>query len=163
MAKRLRIGHGYDIHRLVKGRALVLGGVKIPYHKGLMGHSDADVLLHAIIDALVGAIGDGDIGQHFPSRHPAWRGASSLGLLRRVRNRVEEDGYAISNVDATILAEQPNLSPFKATMAQTIARELALPQHAVNIKAHTNEGLGPVGQGRAMAAHAVVLVQEVGR
>ena len=156
----MRVGIGYDIHRLVNKRPLVLGGVKIPYHKGLMGHSDADVLVHAIIDALLGAIGDGDIGRHFPSSKPAYRGIASLALLKRVGCRVEEDGFAIANIDTTVIAEQPNLNPFKTAMAQTIARTLELPKNAVNIKAHTNEGLDAVGRGEAMAAHAVVLVEQ---
>ena len=154
----MRVGIGYDIHRLVKKRPLILGGVKIPYQKGLMGHSDADVLVHAIIDALLGAISDGDIGHHFPSSKPAYRGISSLALLKRVGCRVEEDGFGIVNIDTTVITEQPNLNPFKSAMAQTIARTLELPENAVSIKAHTNEGLDAVGRGEAMAAHAAVLL-----
>jgi len=155
----MRVGIGYDIHRLVNKRPLILGGVKIPYHKGLMGHSDADVLVHAIIDALLGAIGDGDIGHHFPSSKSAYRGISSLALLRRVGNRVEEYGFVIANIDTTVITEEPNLHPFKTAMAQTIARTLESPENIVNIKAHTNEKLDAVGRGEAMAAQAVALLR----
>lgn len=156
----MRIGSGYDIHRLVEKRPLILGGVKIPYHKGLMGHSDADVLVHAVIDALLGAVNDGDIGCHFPSNDPTYEGVSSLVLLRRIGMRVDEYGFTIANIDTTVVAEEPKLGPFKAEMAKTIARALDLSENLVSIKAHTNEGLGAIGRGEAIAAYAVALVEE---
>jgi len=159
----MRVGLGYDIHRLADGRPLVLGGIAIPHPKGLSGHSDADVVLHAVIDALLGAAGVGDIGQHFPDTDPAYRQISSLELLRRVRAIIEQRGCAIANIDTTILAEEPNLSAYKPAMAKQIETALGLPGGSVNVKAHTFEGVGLIGRGEAMAAYAVVLVQEVGR
>lgn len=161
-AAPVRIGHGYDLHRLVARRALILCGVRIPYDLGLQGHSDADVALHAVADAVLGAAGLGDIGLHFPDSDPAYEGADSRQLLEAVVAMAAESGYAPSNADVTIIAQQPKLSPHREAMAATLAETLGLPPAAVNIKATTNEGLGPTGEGQAIACHAVVCLTRVG-
>ncbi|NLG83343.1 MAG: 2-C-methyl-D-erythritol 2,4-cyclodiphosphate synthase [Firmicutes bacterium] len=157
-----RIGQGYDLHRLVPGRPLVLGGVTVPFTHGLFGHSDADVLVHAIIDALHGAAGRGDIGRHFPDDDPAYAGADSLVLLARTLASIRPP-WEVLNVDATVIAERPRLSPFLPQMAAKIAGVLGLPPTAVNIKAKTNEGVDAIGRGEAMAALAVVLLAKEGQ
>ncbi len=157
----IRIGLGYDIHRLVVGRKLFLGGVRIPFAKGLEGHSDADCLLHAICDALLGALAKGDIGEHFPNHDKRYKGISSLVLLKRVHRMVQEQGFGIGNIDCVIIAEEPNLKAFKPKMCQTIGRALNLELNAVNIKATTQEGLGGLDEG--IAAYAVVMLIKDGR
>lgn len=154
----MRIGHGYDVHRLAEGRPLVLGGVTIPYEKGLLGHSDADVLTHAIMDALLGAIAAGDIGKLFPDTDEQFRGADSLQLLTRVAEKVWDAGFHIENVDATVLAEQPKLRPYVDTMREKIAAACGITSAQVNVKATTEEGLGFTGTGEGIAAHAVCLL-----
>ncbi len=154
----MRIGHGYDVHRLVEGRKLILGGVDIPYEKGLLGHSDADVLLHAVMDALLGAMSAPDIGQLFPDKDPAYKGADSLVLLSRVAELMKEKGYTLGNLDATILAQAPKLAPHIPAMKENIARVLGVAVDAVNVKATTEEHLGFTGSGDGMAAHAVCLL-----
>ena len=158
MSETHRIGTGYDIHRLVEGRKLVLGGVEIPFEKGLLGHSDSDVLTHAICDALLGAAALGDIGTHFPDNDPRWAGASSLDFLARVVELVTEKGYRVANVDSTVMAERPRLMPYVQTMREKLASALQIDVDQVNIKAKTNEGLESVGCGEAMAAQAVALL-----
>jgi len=153
-----RIGQGYDVHRLVEGRALILGGVSIPHSLGLLGHSDADVLTHAIMDALLGAAGLGDIGMHFPDTKEEYRGASSLALATAVAKKLSDNGSKIGNIDATIVAQQPKVAPFVGEMTKNIAAALDIPTSAVNIKATTEEGLGFTGQCEGIAAHAVALV-----
>ena len=155
----MRIGHGYDVHRLVADRKLILGGVEIPYSKGLLGHSDADVLLHAIADAILGAIGEGDIGKHFPDTDPAFKGASSIKLLRRVMMLAENMGYQIGNVDATIVAQRPKLAPHIQQMRENIAETLNCHPGRINVKATTTEELGFTGRGEGIAAYAVALLQ----
>ena len=157
----MRIGHGYDVHRLTEGRPLILGGEQIEYHLGLLGHSDADVLLHAVMDALLGAAALGDIGRHFPDTDMAYKGADSRMLLRRVRELLEEKGYQVSNVDATILAQKPKLKPHIPQMMEYIASDLGIDLDQVNVKATTEEGLGFTGAMEGMAAHAVCLLQAV--
>ena len=154
----MRIGHGYDVHRLTEGRRLILGGVEIFWEKGLLGHSDADVLTHAVMDALLGAAGLGDIGRHFPDTDPAYRGADSLGLLARVAGLLGERGWSVGNVDATILAQRPKLAPHIPQMAENLAKAMGVPPDRVNVKATTEEGLGFTGSGEGMAAHAVALI-----
>ena len=154
----MRIGHGYDLHALAPGRRLVLGGVEIPHSHGPIAHSDGDVLLHALADALLGAAALGDIGQHFPDTDPAYAGADSRVLLRRVVLRWCAAGYAVANVDATVLAQRPKLAPHRDAMRANIAADLGLDIDAVSVKATTTEGLGPVGRGEAIAAHAVCLL-----
>ena len=154
----LRIGHGYDVHRLVEDRALILGGVEIPHVKGLLGHSDADVLTHAIMDALLGAAGLWDIGHAFPDTDPAYKGISSLLLLERVMGMLHGKGFAVGNIDATILAQKPKLAPHIPQMRENIARIVGIDVGAVNIKATTEEGLGFTGTEQGIAAHAVVLL-----
>ena len=156
----MRIGHGYDVHRLVDGRALILGGVNIPYEKGLLGHSDADVLTHAIMDALLGAAGLGDIGKHFPDTDPQYKGANSLKLLEIVGQKVANQGYRVSNVDVTMIAQAPKLRPFIPQMEENIARALGITPDRVNVKATTEEHLGFTGEGLGMACHAVCLLEE---
>lgn len=158
----MRIGHGYDVHRLVEGRRLVLGGTEIPYEKGLLGHSDADVLTHAVMDALLGACGLGDIGTHFPDTDPAYQDADSMKLLAEVAELVKMQGYALGNLDATILCQRPKLKPFIPAMQFAIARVLGAQPSQVNIKATTEEGLGFTGEGLGIAAHAVCLLENVG-
>ena len=155
----LRIGHGYDVHQLTAGRALILGGVDIPYEKGLLGHSDADVLTHAVMDALLGAAALGDIGQLFPDSAAEFAGISSIELLRRVRARLDEHGFAVVNIDATILAQAPKLAPYRARMREEIALALGIDVSRVSVKATTEEGLGFTGSGEGIATHAVVLLE----
>ena len=153
-----RIGHGYDVHRLTGNRKLILGGVHIPYEKGLLGHSDADVLLHAVSDALLGAAALGDIGQHFPDTDPAYEGADSLRLLSPVVSLLEEKGYAVGNIDATNIAQRPKLAAFLPDMIQNIASVCHIAPERVNVKATTEEKLGFTGRGEGIAAHAVALI-----
>ncbi len=153
-----RIGQGYDVHRLTEGRALILGGVAIPWEKGLLGHSDADVLLHALMDALLGAAALGDIGHLFPDTDERYRGADSRVLLRRVREVLTENGFAIGNVDATLVAQRPKIAPYIQQMRQNIADDLGLPVGAVSVKATTEERLGFTGDGSGMSAQAIALV-----
>jgi 2-C-methyl-D-erythritol 2,4-cyclodiphosphate synthase len=152
----VKVGFGYDIHRLADGNPLILGGVTIPFNKGLVGHSDADVLCHAIADALLGAAALGDIGEHFPDTDPAYKGALSIDLLGRVGRMVRKEGYTIVNVDTTVVAEAPKLVPHKTGMSDMIAGALSIDTNRVSIKATTNEGFGPTGRGDAIAAYAVV-------
>ncbi len=154
----MRIGTGYDVHRLVPGRKLVLGGVEIPFEMGLMGHSDADVLLHALCDALLGAAGLDDIGVHFPDTDPAYAGIDSMVLLGRTKDKLSALGYAIQNIDATILAQAPRLTPYRARMRGRIAACIGIAVDQVNIKATTTEGLGPMGRGEGIAALCTVLI-----
>ena len=156
----MRIGHGYDVHRLVEGRPLILGGVTIPYEKGLLGHSDADVLLHAVSDALLGAAGLGDIGKHFPDTDPQYKGADSMELLRVVVSRVKEKGYRISNIDVTMIAQKPKLRPHIEAMELNIASAVGIEPDRVNVKATTEEQLGFTGTGEGMRCHAVCLLEE---
>ena len=156
--KHDRVGHGYDVHRLVEGRRLVLGGVDIPYERGLLGHSDADVLLHAVMDAVLGALGDGDIGHHFPDTDPAYEGADSYLLAVHAQKRMQERGYRIGNIDATVVAERPRLASYIGDMRRRVAEAFACEPCDVNIKATTEEGLGLTGGGAAIAAHAVCLL-----
>ncbi len=153
-----RVGHGYDVHRLVSGRALVLGGVAIPWEKGLLGHSDADVALHAVMDAVLGALGQGDIGGLFPDTDPAYAGADSRALLRRVAARMAQAGYVLGNLDVTILAQKPRLAAYIPEMVRRIAEDLGATPQQVNVKATTEEGLGFTGRGEGIAAHAVALI-----
>lgn len=156
----MRIGHGYDVHRLVPGRDLILGGVKIPYELGLDGHSDADVLLHAVSDALLGAAGLGDIGRHFPDTDPKYKGADSLVLLNIVGQKVTQKGYRVSNIDVTMIAQKPKLKDYISRMEENIASALGLDPERVNVKATTEEKLGFTGTGEGMACHAVCLLEE---
>ena len=156
----MRIGHGYDVHRLVEGRDLILGGMRIAYEKGLDGHSDADVLVHAVMDALLGAAGLGDIGKLFPDNDPQYKGISSMKLLNVVRQRIEEKGYRISNIDVTMIAQKPKLRPYIPQMETNIAAMLGIDGDRVNIKATTEEHLGFTGDGSGMACHAVCLLEE---
>ncbi len=156
----MRIGHGYDVHRLVLERKLILGGVEVPYEKGLLGHSDADVLTHAVMDALLGAAGLGDIGKHFPDADPAYAGADSMKLLEHVAGLLRARGWQVSNVDATILAQRPKLAPYIPAMRRALAGHLGLEEEQVNVKATTEEGLGFTGSGEGMAAHAVCLLEK---
>lgn len=155
----MRIGMGYDIHRLAPGRKLVLGGVTIPFEKGLLGHSDADVLVHAVCDALLGAAGLGDIGMHFPDTDPKYKDINSLQLLSQSIDLVRRSGYRLQNVDTTLFAEQPRLAPYRTGMQLNLARTLQVDSGLVNIKATTSEGLGFIGRGEAIAAMSVVLVE----
>ena len=157
----IRIGHGYDVHRLVEGRDLILGGVKIDYEKGLLGHSDADVLLHAVSDALLGAAGLGDIGRHFPDTDPKYKGADSLALLREVYRKISEKGFRVGNIDVTMIAQKPKLKDFIPQMQENIAAAVGVAPDRVNVKATTEEKLGFTGSGEGMACHAVCLLEEV--
>lgn len=156
---RFRVGHGADIHRLQPGRKLMLGGIHIPWDKGLLGHSDADVVCHALSNALLGAIGAGDIGQHFPDSDPQYRGASSLGLLRVVMALVKERGFRLGNADITIFAQQPKLAPYRQAMGERLAAVLETEPSAVNVKATTGEKMGYIGRKEGMMAEAVVLLE----
>lgn len=156
----MRIGQGYDVHRLVEGRKLILGGVEIPYEKGLLGHSDADVLLHALMDALLGAAALGDIGKLFPDHDPAYAGADSRKLLERVAAVLEENHYRVGNVDCTVVAQRPKLAPFILQMRQNIAQTLGVSVDRVSVKATTEEGLSFTGEGLGIAAQAVALLEE---
>lgn len=158
--KAVRIGHGYDVHRLTEGRKLILGGVEIPYELGLLGHSDADVLTHAVMDALLGAAGAGDIGQMFPDSDPAYAGADSIKLLRQVVISIKEKGFTVESVDGTIIAQRPKLAGHIPEMRARLAQCLEVPQNRVNVKATTEEGLGFSGAGEGIAAHAVCLLTE---
>ena len=151
----MRVGLGYDVHKLVEGRDLILGGVKIPYEKGLLGHSDADVLLHAIMDALLGAAALGDIGQHFPDTDVEYKGADSIVLLKKVGELIEDKMYVIENIDATIIAQRPKLAPYRETMIKNICHALNLREDQVNIKATTEEGLGFTGNGEGISSQAI--------
>lgn len=155
----MRIGHGYDVHRLVEGRRLILGGVEVPHVLGLLGHSDADVLTHAVMDALLGAAGLGDIGRHFPDTDPAYAGADSLKLLDHVVELLEAQGWQVGNVDATILAQRPKLAPYLEWMRENLSARMKVELGQVNVKATTEEGLGFTGLGQGMAAHAVALLE----
>ena len=157
----MRVGMGYDVHKLVEGRDLIMGGVKIPYEKGLLGHSDADVLLHAISDALLGAAALGDIGKHFPDTDPKYKGADSLKLLEHVGNLIEEKLYVIGNIDATIIAQRPKMAPHIPQMRENIARALRIDVDQVNVKATTEEGLGFTGSGEGISSQAIALLQTV--
>jgi 2-C-methyl-D-erythritol 2,4-cyclodiphosphate synthase len=157
----MRIGQGYDVHRLVEGRDLILGGVKVPYEKGLLGHSDADVLVHAIMDALLGAAALGDIGQHFPDTDPQYQGISSITLLKHVGKLLEDKGYVIENIDATIIAQRPKLAAYRPQMAQNIADALGLEPDRVSVKATTEEGLGFTGTGEGISSQAICLLTTV--
>ena len=157
----MRIGHGYDVHKLVEGRDLILGGVNIPYEKGLLGHSDADVLLHAVSDSLLGAAALGDIGKHFPDTDPAYKGADSLELLRIVGEKVAEAGYKVGNIDVTMIAQRPKLKDHIPTMRANIARVLGVDVSQINVKATTEEHLGFTGDGSGMACHAVCLLENL--
>lgn len=154
----MRIGQGYDVHRLTEGRPLILGGVEIPYEKGLLGHSDADVLVHAVMDALLGAAALGDIGQHFPDTDPAYKGISSIKLLEQVGVLLDEQGYVIENIDATIIAQKPKLAGYRPMMAQNIAKALKITPGQVGIKATTEEGLGFTGAGEGISSQAITLL-----
>lgn len=156
----MRIGHGYDVHRLVQGRRLILGGVDIPHETGLLGHSDADVLTHAVMDALLGATAMGDIGKLFPDNDPAFAGADSLALLREVMARLHAEGYVVGNMDCTVLAQAPKLAPYIAQMRRNLAKCLDVGTDCVSIKATTEEGLGFTGAREGIAAHAVVLLEK---
>ena len=156
----MRIGHGYDVHRLVEGRDLILGGVKIDYEKGLLGHSDADVLLHAVSDALLGAAGLGDIGRHFPDTDPKYKGADSLELLREVYRKISEKGFRVGNIDVTMIAQKPKLKDFIPQMRENIAAAVNVTPDRVNVKATTEENLGFTGSGEGMSCHAVCLLEE---
>lgn len=155
----MRVGHGYDVHRLVEGRKLILGGVEIPWDKGLLGHSDADVLLHALMDAMLGAAALGDIGRHFPDSDERYAGADSLRLLKEVSRLLDDAGYRLVNADCTILAQRPKLMPHIPEMRANIARALGADVDAISVKATTEEGLGFTGDGSGIAAHAVVLIE----
>ena len=157
----MRIGHGYDVHRLVEGRRCIIGGVDIPHETGLLGHSDADVLTHAVMDALLGACALGDIGHLFPDSDPAYAGADSLRLLDEVVSRLRQRGYRVGNVDATVLAQAPKLAPYLEQMRRNLAWRLQVPMDAVSVKATTEEGLGFTGTGDGIAAHAVCLVENL--
>ena len=156
----MRIGTGYDVHRLISGRKLIIGGVDIPFDQGLLGHSDADVLLHAICDALLGAAGLGDIGQHFPDSAQKYKGVSSLLLLEEVNHMLSKAGFCVNNIDATIVAERPKMAPYVSTMTANIAAAVSVEQSAINVKATTTEGLGFAGRGDGMAAYAVCTIRE---
>jgi len=156
----VHIGFGMDMHPLVEGRPLILGGVEIPFEKGLLGHSDADVLLHAICDAIIGAMGEGDIGIHFPDTDPSLKGISSLKILKEVKRMMEKNGYRLINLDATIVAEMPKLKPYFPQMVKNISDVLNVSEKAINIKAKRPEGLGYIGSGKGMAAYAVVLLKK---
>ena len=157
----MRIGHGYDVHRLVEGRALILGGVTIPYEKGLLGHSDADVLLHAVSDALLGAAGLGDIGRHFPDTDPTYKGADSLKLLAQVGEKLRSAGYGVGNIDVTMIAQRPRLKDYIPQMEENIASALGIAAAQGNVKATTEEKLGFTGTGEGMSCHAVCLIDKI--
>ena len=158
---KLRVGHGYDVHRLVEGRALILGGVTVPFDRGLLGHSDADVLTHAVMDALLGAAALGDIGKLFPDSDAAYAGADSIALLERVTARLREHGWQVGNVDATVVAQAPKLAPYIPEMRRRLAGAMGLDVDCVSVKATTEERLGFTGSGEGMAAHAVALIERL--
>lgn len=157
----MRIGQGYDVHRLVEGRTLIIGGVDIPYEKGLLGHSDADVLLHAVMDALLGAAALGDIGQHFPDSDERYKGISSIALLKEVGKILQENGYMIENIDSTVIAQRPKLLPYRPQMAENIAAALGIEKEQVSVKATSEEGLGFTGTGEGISAQAIALLSSV--
>lgn len=157
----MRIGQGYDVHHLVEGRKLIIGGVDIPYEKGLLGHSDADVLLHAVMDALLGAAALGDIGQHFPDSDERYKGISSIALLKEVGKILQENGYMIENIDSTVIAQRPKLLPYRPQMAENIAAALGIEKEQVSVKATTEEGLGFTGTGEGISAQAIALLSSV--
>ena len=157
----MRIGHGYDVHRLIEGRRCIIGGVDVPHEKGLLGHSDADVLLHAVMDAVLGAMAVGDIGKLFPDSDPAYKGADSLALTRRVAEVMAEKGYRLSNMDATVIAQAPKLAPHIPAMRQNIASAFGTDVDRISVKATTEEGLGFTGSGEGIAAHAVCLLERI--
>lgn len=157
----MRIGHGYDVHRLVEGRKLVLGGVSIPYEKGLLGHSDADVLLHAIMDAMLGACALGDIGKHFPDTDEHYNGCDSMNLLQEVNHLISDAGYQVCNIDCTIIAQAPKLAPHIEAMRENISSALGLELNAVSVKASTEEKLGFTGQGLGISSHCVALLEQL--
>lgn len=157
----MRVGMGYDVHKLVEDRELILGGVKIPYEKGLLGHSDADVLVHAIMDALIGAAALGDIGRHFPDTDDTFKGISSIALLEKVKELLEDKLYVIENIDATIIAQKPKLAPYIPQMITNIARTLRIDEDQINIKATTEEGLGFTGEGLGISANAICLLESL--
>lgn len=159
--RAMRVGQGYDVHKLVEGRKLILGGVEIPYEKGLLGHSDADVLTHAVMDALLGACALGDIGKHFPDTDERYRGADSIVLLRRVGEILWEHGFVVGNIDVTVIAQRPKLLPYREKMRKNLADALGVDVSAISVKATTEEGLGFTGSGAGMAAQAIALVNEV--
>lgn len=156
----MRVGLGYDVHQLVEERDLIIGGVSIPYEKGLLGHSDADVLTHAIMDAILGAIGEGDIGKHFPDTDPLYKNVSSLKLLEHVATLLGNHHYEIANIDATIVAQNPKMAPYIEAMKEKVANSLQIDKSQINIKATTEEGLGVTGEGKGIASHAVTLIQK---
>ena len=157
----MRVGMGYDVHRLVEDRDLIIGGVKIPYEKGLLGHSDADVLLHAIMDALLGAAALGDIGKHFPDTDPAYKGISSIELLKHVGNLLDEKGFVVENIDATIIAQKPKMRLYIEQMEENIANALCIEQDRINVKATTEEGLGFTGSGEGISSQAICMLQKL--
>lgn len=157
----MRVGIGYDVHRLVEGRKLILGGVDIPYEKGLLGHSDADVLVHAVMDALLGAAALGDIGQHFPDNDPEYKGISSILLLEKVGELLKNHGYRVVNIDSIVIAQRPKLLPYRPQMAENMAKALGIPVGCVSVKATTEEGMGFTGTGDGMASQAVAMLEEV--
>lgn len=157
----MRIGHGYDVHKLVEGRPLILGGVEIPYELGLLGHSDADVLLHSVMDALLGAAGLGDIGRHFPDTDPAYKGADSLELLKAVEKKIAARGYRVGNVDVTMIAQRPKLKDYIGVMEANISEALGVSRDRINVKATTEEHLGFTGEGLGMSCHAVCILEEI--
>ncbi len=157
----MRIGHGYDVHRLVEGRKLILGGVEIPFEKGLLGHSDADVLAHAVMDAVLGAAALGDIGKHFPDTDPAYAGADSLALARAVAELLKKEGWRVENIDATLLCQRPKLAPHIPAMRENLAAAFGVEAGAVSVKATTEEHLGFTGEGLGIAAHAVALIERI--
>lgn len=157
----MRIGHGYDVHKLVEGRPLILGGVEIPYERGLLGHSDADVLLHSVMDALLGAAGLGDIGRHFPDTDPAYKGADSMELLKAVEKKIAARGYRVGNVDVTMIAQRPKLKDYIGVMEANISEALGVSRDRINVKATTEEHLGFTGEGLGMSCHAVCILEEI--
>jgi len=157
-----RIGFGYDVHRLVQGRPLILGGITIPFGKGLLGHSDADVLTHAVMDAILGALGKGDIGRHFPDSDPMYKGANSLSLLKEVEESLRQEGFTVNNLDATIVAQEPKLTTYLEEMGKQLSHVLEVDPGSVNVKATTSEGLGFCGRGEGLAAYAVVTLKRAG-
>ncbi len=163
MSAPFRIGHGYDVHRLAEGRACIIGGVNIPFEKGLLGHSDADVLVHAVMDAVLGALGEGDIGRQFPDSDPAYAGADSLLLCRHVTGLMKRQGYAPANIDTTVVAQAPKLAPYIPAMRRNIAEAFGISEDRVNVKATTEEKLGFTGSGDGIAAHAVCLLERCTR
>ena len=159
----MRIGMGYDVHKLTEGRDLILGGVNIPWEKGLLGHSDADVLIHAVMDALLGAAALGDIGKHFPDTDPAYKGISSVKLLVHVAELLKENGYTIGNIDATIIAQKPKMAPHIPQMRKNMAEAMGIPESSLNIKATTEEGLGFTGQGEGISSQAICSLYRIGK